>query len=437
MTIQMTVKKNNRMKLNTSFLSNIPLSVKIGIIGEFLGRIGMGLVGTYFIFYVIALSGSLVYYPVFLTGFLICSILGSSISGILGSKFEGTSLLKIISLTGPLFILCAVLASNSIYGLFISYSLFSFIFSFFNPLFSSHVISETKHEFQDLSYSFYRGASIVGQNLSGSIGGFVLIEIFFNDPNVIALRFLLVIGFILIGSQIMLLFFIHSTKKIQDCNIVTIKKNVNSSDHIMDNMNNLRPYAYSKFTPYLILICISLSSFGVGSTYSYIALFITKIYTVSLGDISIILSIIGLITGFTTFTTAYFTKKFKRNQMLGISDLFFGLTSILMLVYPPFLLICVMLFFREITSSITSPIANIIVLTSISDRKLNLVSSISILIALVSELLGSVIAVILIDNTGAFYNFLLSGICFLFSSIISFSFIRENKRSLLNNPILK
>lgn len=99
--------------------------------------------------------------------------------------------------------------------------------------------------------------------------------------------------------------------------------------------------------------------------------------------------------------------------------------------YPPFLLICIILFFREITSSITSSIANVIVLTSISDKKRNLISSISILIALVSELLGSVIAVILIDNTGVFYNFVFSEVSFLLSGTISLFIIRGNKRKIV------
>ena len=428
MVVELTKKRINITNLNFQFLSEIPKSVKIGIMGEFLGRIGMGLTGTYFIFYIIALTGSLVYYPIFLSSFLVCTICGSSLAGLLGSKYDGSKLLRISSIFGPVLIVGAYISTNSIIGMFILYNLFALIFSFFNPLFSSHIITETKNESRDLSYSFYRGASIVGQNLSGFIGGFILIVLFLNISNLQSLRFLLILAFVLLGLQTTILFFIHAgPKKLSEEFFNNEESDNKEIVNLKSNVNTHRPL-YTKFSTYLILLAISLSSFGVGATYSYIALFITNIYLTPLGDISIILGFIGLSTGITTFTTAYFTKKIKRNKMLGFSDILFGFTSILIFFFPPLFLIYLMLFIREITSSITSPIANVILLSSISDKKRNLFSSIGMLMALVSELFGSVISVILIDNTGIFYNFLLAGLVFVISGSITFFLIKESKK---------
>lgn len=411
------------------FISEIPRSVKIGIIGEFFGRIGMGLLNTYFIFYLIFLTGSLVYYPIFLTSFLVCTILGSTLSGLLGSKYSGSKLLRKISFVGPLLILATFLSIGSIEGMFILYNFFAFVFSFFNPLFSSLIITETKQESRDLSYSFYKGATIIGQNLSGFIGGFILIILFLNTTDLHSLSFLLILGFILLGSQIILLFFVQSNGKIVKNDVTNKPKTIKEIKKQLTVETGSNEQIYSKSTTYVILVSIAFSAIGVGLTYSYIALFITKIYTSPLGDISIILGIIGLITGLTTFTTSYFTKKIKRNKMLGLSDLLYGLTSIFLFFYPPLLLLYLILFFREIASSITSPIANVILLTTISDKKRNLISSFGILTGLVSELIGSVLAVLMIDNTGIFYNFVIAGIFFIISGSITLLMIKEKERS--------
>ncbi|MFW9929803.1 MAG: MFS transporter [Candidatus Thorarchaeota archaeon] len=420
------LKRKIVIKNSLLLIDKIPNSVKIGILGEFLGRIGMGIMSTYLIFYLIQLTGSLTDYPIFLTLFLLSTLIGSTFSGYIGNKYEITGLLRKISLVGIIFIILIPFTVNSVFGLLILYFVFGILFSTFIPLLSTHIINETTSETRDLSYSFYKGASIVGQNLSGFVGGFLLILLFFNNVTIESMKFLLIIGFALIGTQIILLKFVN-TKQISDSDNFA-NNDVNSTiekENLMLTSNNVPQYR--KYTSILMLLALIFSSFGIGGTFSYLALFITSLYKIQLGDISIILALIGLITGLTTFSASYFTKKIKKNTLLGVSDIFYGLTSILIFVFPPFILLIVILFFRELISSIASPITNIILLTSVSQQSRNLFASIAILLALFFELFGSIISVLLINATGIFYNFILCGIAFIVSGFITTFMIKELK----------
>ena len=290
-------------KLRFSFINSIPNSIKVGITGEFLGRIGMGLISIYAIFYLIEINGSLRYYPLFLM-----SLLVSTLFGLLGSKYNPSFLLRKLSFLSPFLMLLIPIAINSMIGLLILYFTLGIIVSFFNPLFSTHIINETgPYNSRDVSYSYYKGSTILGQNFAGFIGGFILIFLFFNIVSVISLKFLVSFGFLLIGLQVGLLYFIGTNANTNQKSTLSNVDSKKDNFHQVPNENISDVVSFSRSTPYLMLLVIILSSFGIGQSYSFIALFITEFYKINLSTVSILLAVIGLVTGFTAFSTSYFS----------------------------------------------------------------------------------------------------------------------------------
>ncbi|OLS26444.1 MAG: hypothetical protein HeimC3_09940 [Candidatus Heimdallarchaeota archaeon LC_3] len=400
-------------------VNKIPISVKIGVLGELIGRIGMGMMGLFFIFYLLELFGSLIYLPLFLTIFIMMSIVGGTLTGFLTNKLGKDILVTIILLSGLFLLFFSSIFLESFYGILLLESIIGLLLGIINPTFTAHISKVTNEKSQDKSFSFYRGANILGQNSAGFLAGLILIVLFNNDSSINSLRSLMIIAYALIGIQA-ILFTLIKTKN-QD------KLTQNNKRSSENNRNKLHTNTHKKINPktkWILILSLILTSFGIGTSYSYIPLFISSNYLVSLSFIGIFLSIVGVIAGSTIIFGNKLLGKFKKQSLLAFSEVFFGLSGLLLIFFPPLALLFLLLLSRDIISALASPIVKILLMNSVHEEKREIWSSIEWMVTVTIELIGSIIAVFILESYSILFLFMISGIAFIIGGIIVYSGIK-------------
>ena len=304
---------------------------------------------------------------------------------------------------------------KSFFGILLLEAITGLLLGIINPTFTAHISKVTKEKSQDKSFSFYRGANIIGQNSAGFIAGLILIILFHNDSSINSLKGLMIIGYTLIGIQSILFIFIK-----------TNSTNENQRKKVK-GMQELNTNAYNKINPktkWILILSLTLTSFGTGTSYSYIPLFISSNYLVSLSFIGFFLSIVGLIAGSTIIIGNKILTKFKKHSFLAFSQVFFGLSGILLVFFPPLLLLFILLLSRDILSALASPIVKILLMNSVHENEREIWSSIEWMVAIIIELGGSIIAVFILESYSIILLFILSGFAFIIGGLIIYSGIR-------------